>query len=338
MVTIDDVAELAGLSKSTVSRVINHYPHVSPAKKKKVYEAMEELGYVPNSSARSLRNKRTRMIAVIVPRLMNPFFGQLVESIEVAANQHGFQLLICQTMYSEETELGHLELLKTKQVDGIILASLENKWETITEYLSYGPLIMCNEFDVNAEVPIVKLDQIHGGYIATKHLIRQGHRRIAYCCGGFKSMVAHHRKIGFNKALKEHGLTFDERYGFYQAYTIENGMEVFKQIHEMKDPPTAVFTGSDEVAAGIITGAKEYGVHVPNELAVIGFDNQVISKITDPKISTVEQPIQMMAQKSVNVIVEKIKSQEQPRKERYELPLELIIRESTVGGPLRAVE
>ncbi|MCA0971241.1 LacI family transcriptional regulator [Halobacillus litoralis] len=338
MVTIDDVAELAGLSKSTVSRVINHYPHVSKEKKQRVYEAMETLGYVPNSSARSLRNKKTKMIAVIVPRLMNPFFGQLVESMEVAANQQGYQLLICQTMYSKETELGHLELLKTKQVDGIILASLENEWEDIAEYLAYGPLIMCNEFDESAEIPIIKLDQIHGGYIATKHLLRLGHTKLAYCSGGYKSMVANHRKVGFEKALAERGLTFQESCGFYQAYTIENGMEVFKEIHKMKDPPTAVFTGSDEVAAGIITGAREYGVKVPEELSVIGFDNQVISRIMDPTISTVEQPIEQMAQKAVHVLLEKIHSQKALSKERYELPLELIIRESTVGGPLRAVE
>ncbi|WP_079477732.1 LacI family DNA-binding transcriptional regulator [Halobacillus salinus] len=338
MVTIDDVAELAGLSKSTVSRVINHYPHVSQEKKERVYQAMETLGYVPNSSARSLRNKKTKMIAVIVPRLMNPFFGQLVESMEVAVNQQGYQLLICQTMYSQDTELGHLNLLKTKQVDGIILASLENEWNNIAEYLSYGPLIMCNEFDESAEIPIIKLDQIHGGYIATKHLIRQGHTRIAYCSGGHKSMVANHRKIGFEKALAEHGLRFDESLGFFDAYTIENGIEVFKEIHKMDNPPTAVFTGSDEVAAGILTGAREYGVDIPGELSVIGFDNQVISRIMDPKISTVEQPIEQMAQKAVHVLVEQINSNNKPAKERYELPLELIIRESTVGGPLRAVE
>ncbi|ARI75851.1 LacI family DNA-binding transcriptional regulator [Halobacillus mangrovi] len=337
MVTIDDVARLAGLSKSTVSRVINNYPHVSPAKKQKVYQAMDALGYVPNSSARSLRNKKTQMIAVLVPRLMNPFFGQLVESMEIEATKNGFQLLICQTMYSKETELGHLELLKMKQVDGMILASLENEWETVSEYLPYGPLVMCNEFEDSANIPIIKLDQIHGGYIATKHLLRQGHRKLAYCTGGHKSMVGQHRKIGFEKALKEHGLTFENRYGFFSAYSIEHGIEVFKQIHQMKDPPTAVFTGSDEVAAGIITGAKEYGVDVPGELSVIGFDNQVISKIMDPKISTVEQPIELMAQQSIQVLIETIKSKDFPKRERYEFPLELIIRESTVSGPLRAV-
>jgi LacI family repressor for deo operon, udp, cdd, tsx, nupC, and nupG len=337
VVTIDDVARLAGLSKSTVSRVINNYPHVSPVKKQKVYQAMDALGYVPNSSARSLRNKKTQMIAVLVPRLMNPFFGQLVESMEVEATRNGFQLLICQTMYSKETELGHLELLKMKQVDGMILASMENEWETVSKYLPYGPLVMCNEFEDSADIPIIKLDQIHGGYIATKHLLRQGHRRLAYCSGGHKSMVGKHRKIGFDKALKEHGLTFDPKYGFFNAYSIEHGIEVFKQIHQMKDPPTAVFTGSDEVAAGIITGAKEYGVDIPGELSVIGFDNQVISKIMDPKISTVEQPIELMAQQSIQVLIETIKSKNFPRRERYEFPLELIIRESTVRGPLRTV-
>ncbi|MFQ3545926.1 LacI family DNA-binding transcriptional regulator [Halobacillus rhizosphaerae] len=338
MVTINDVAELAGLSKSTVSRVINHYPHVSQEKKQKVYQAMKTLGYVPNSSARSLRNKKTQMIAVIVPRLMNPFFGQLIESMEVAATEQGYQLLICQTMYSKETELGHLELLKMKQVDGMILASLENEWETISEYLTYGPLIMCNEFEEDANIPIVKLDQIHGGYIATKHLLEEGHRRIAYCSGGHKSMVAQHRKLGFKKALKEYGLEFEERYSFLDAYSIKDGMRVFHELNQMEEPPTAVFTGGDEVAAGLITAAKENGVRIPKDLSVIGFDNQVVTKIMDPKISTIEQPIQLMAQQAIKVLVEKIASKQDPQKERYEFPLKLIVRESTGRSPLRAVE
>ncbi|MBN9654575.1 LacI family DNA-binding transcriptional regulator [Halobacillus sp. GSS1] len=338
MVTIDDVAKLAGLSKSTVSRVINHYPHVSPTKKEKVYHAMNTLGYVPNSSARSLRNKKTKIIAVIVPRLMNPFFGQLVESIEVEASKQGFQLLICQTMYSPETEVGHLELLKTKQVDGIIMTSYENEWEIIADYLNYGPLIMCNEFEESAKIPIIKLDQVYGGYIATSHLINQGHKRIAYCSGGHKSMVANHRRKGFDQALGEHGLPYDEAYSFYNAYSIRDGMDVFNKIRKMDDPPTAVFTGSDEVAAGIITCAKDHGWKVPQDLAVIGFDNQVISRIMDPKISTVEQPIDQMARQAVKVMVEKINIREQPQKERYEFPLKLIVRESTTGKSLSAVE
>ncbi|MCD5322132.1 MULTISPECIES: LacI family DNA-binding transcriptional regulator [Pontibacillus] len=336
MVTIDDVAKRAGLSKSTVSRVINDYPHVSIKKKEKVFEAMKELGYVPNSSARSLRNKKTKMIAVLVPRIMNPFFGQLAESMEIQAAKHGYQLLICQTMYSTETELKHLELLKMRQVDGMILTSLENDWDVVKEYLSYGPMILCNEFEEEATIPTVKFDQVHGGYVATKHLIRQGHKKIAYCTGGQKSNVGQHRRRGFDLAFEEFNLNFDERYGFYDAFSIEDGIRIFKHIHQMPDPPTAVFTGSDEVAAGIITGAKEYGVKVPESLAVIGFDNQVITKVMDPKISTVEQPIPFLAKRAVEVMLDRIHHKGK-EKEVYEYPLELIIRESTVS-PIRAVE
>ncbi|WP_078548324.1 LacI family DNA-binding transcriptional regulator [Litchfieldia alkalitelluris] len=330
MATIEDVAKLAGLSRTTVSRVINNHPYVSIEKKQQVLHAMNQLGYVPNSAARSLRNQKTGMLAVLVPRITNPFFSQLIESMEIAASERGYQLIVCQTRYSKEKEITYLNLLKTKQVDGVILASIHNEWDKIEEYLQYGPIILCNEEDDRATVPVVHVNQEYGGYIATKHLLELGHEKIAYCCRSKTSKVGTRRKVGFLKALKEHQLSFDDRFSFRGA-NIQEGREIFHRIKDMLDKPSAVFTGGDEVAAGIISEAKRFGWRIPEDLAVIGFDNQVIAELMQPTITTVHQPTKQMASLALYTLVEKLHSKSYQSRQEHILSLELIVRESTVS-------
>ncbi|WP_230503967.1 LacI family DNA-binding transcriptional regulator [Sutcliffiella rhizosphaerae] len=330
MATIEDVARLAGLSRTTVSRVINNHPYVSEKKRLLVSTAMSELGYVPNSSARSLRSQKTEMIALLIPRVMNPFFSELIERMEMAAAENGYQLIICQTKYSKKKELDYLNLLKTRQVDGIILSSIQNDWSIIQPFLEYGPIVLCNEFEEEAEVPSVRLDQTYGGYIATKHLLNIGHRQIAYCTGGHKSSVAKGRETGFRKALTEFDVDVNESFLFSDAFTIEDGRRIFQVIQKLNERPTAIFTGGDEVAAGIISEAKRSGWSVPEDLAVVGFDNQAITELVEPTITTVNQPIEEMARKTFQVMIEKVKSKRYRQKEIYEYDLELIVRESTV--------
>ncbi|MBD1380692.1 LacI family DNA-binding transcriptional regulator [Metabacillus arenae] len=334
MSTIEDVAKLAGLSRTTVSRVINNHPYVSATKKKLVHEAMEQLGYVPNSSARSLRIQKTETVAVFIPRVMNPFFSQLIETLEMAAAARNYQLIVCQTQYSAKKELNYLNLLKTKQVDGVILASHENDWELIEPYLQYGPIVLCNEFDNKANVPMIYQDQVYGGYIATMHLIEQGNSLIGYCTGGHYSSVGTAREKGVKQALKEAGLCFEEKFAFRNVYNIEHGRQVFHWIKGMNERPTAIFTGSDEVAAGIISEAKKYRWNIPVDLAVIGFDNQAITEIVEPNITTVHQPVTEMAEKAMEVMYEKINSKDYKTKEIYQFPLKLIVRGSTVSNNL----
>ena len=331
MSTIEDVARIAGLSRTTVSRVINNHPYVSKAKKQRVVEAMSVLGYVPNSAARSLRNQKTDRIAVLIPRIMNPFFSQLIDSLEMAASEQGYQLIVCQTRYSPEKELSFLNLLKTKQVDGIILTSIQNDWETIEPYLQFGPIILCNEDDERTTMPVIRADQVLGGYIGAKHLIEQGHTKIAYCCRSAFSKVAKKREIGFRKALQEHHLEFEESYAFRNAASIEDGKEIFHEIREMTTKPTAVFTGGDEVAAGIISEAIRYNWAIPNDLAVVGFDNQAITELLQPTITTINQPIHQMATLTLNTMIEKINTKEYQTREIHELELELLVRESTIA-------
>jgi LacI family transcriptional regulator len=330
LATISDVAKLSGLSKTTVSRVINNHPYVSDKKRKLVIKAMKELGYTPNPSARRLRGQLTTTIGVIVPRIVNPFFSHLVNSIEQAAYRMGHQVLIGQSYEDKEKELSFLNLLKTKQVDGIIMTSIENDWEVIESYNQYGSILLCNDYVNQTVVPMIQLDQTKGAYLGTKHLIERGHQKIAYCTGGLfdEQGKGKDRNQGFQNALHKEGIKINPKWIFIDQHTIEDGKQVIKQILDMEDRPTAIFTGSDQVAAGIMIGAKEQGVSIPSDLAIMGFDDQPIAEILDPKLTTIRQPVDQMGKKSIEVMIEMLKNPEIEVR-NYELPIELIVRSST---------
>jgi DNA-binding LacI/PurR family transcriptional regulator len=330
MVTIADVAKRAGLSRATVSRVINNYPYVADEKKQRVIEAMNELGYSPNSSAQRLRTQKTNTIAVLVPRLVNPFFAYLVEGLEMIAMENELQLLICQTKSDQEKELKFLELLKTKQVDGLIMTSIENEWEVVKSYLQFGPLLLCNDYHPKAEVPIVGLNQQHGSYLGTRHLIEKGHQKIAFCYGGTNTPLGDDREKGYLKALEEFGLTAKDEWRYYNDYSIEDGKRALRKFMSLKDRPTAVFTGSDEMAAGMLKEAKKYGLHVPEDLALLGFDDQPMASLLDPALTTIHQPAVDIGKKAMKVMIDMLnKKVVWNTKKVYELPIELVVRQST---------
>lgn len=330
MATISDVAKLSGQSKTTVSRVINNHPYVSDKKREMVLKAMEELGYTPNPSARRLRGQLTTTLGVIVPRIVNPFFSYLINSIEQSAYNKGYQVLMAQSNEDKEKELAFLKLLKTKQVDGIIMTSIENDWEIIEPYTRYGPILLCNDYVEQEKAPMIRLDQAKGAYIGAKHLVEKGHQKIAYCTGGLFDAdgKGRDRNQGFQKALNEAGIKINPKWIFVDQHTIEDGKQVLKQLIEMDERPTAIFTGSDEIAAGIMIEAKEQGLNIPKDLAVVGFDDQPIAEIVDPKLTTIRQPVDQMGQKSVEIMIEMLDNPEMKVKS-YQLPIDLIIRQST---------
>ncbi|MBM7650813.1 LacI family DNA-binding transcriptional regulator [Neobacillus cucumis] len=330
MATIADVAKRAGLSRATVSRVLNNHPNVTEHKKRLVREAMESLKYVPNTTAQRLRNQRTDTIAIIVPVLTNPFFAYLLEAMDMVATTNHFQLLICQTRYSKQKELDFLELLRTKQVDGLILTSYENDWKQIEPYSAFGPMVLCNEYERNSNVPIIRMDQFEASYIGTRHLIEQGHERIACTCGD-KSNLAKDRQAGYRKALVESGLLVHEEWIFSNVFDIEDGKRVFRTMMNLKDAPTAVFTGSDQVAAGMIMAAKAMGKNVPSDIAILGFDDQPIARVVEPALTTIKQPIEELGKTAMEVMIDYINLKKDVTHQEILLPYDLVIRDSTMS-------
>lgn len=334
MATIEDVAKLAGLSRTTVSRVINDQPYVTEEKKQRILQAMDDLGYVPNSSARRLRSQRTDTIAVLLPRITNPFFANLIEAMEKKASQWGYQVIVCQTHDSKKKELDYLQLLKTKQVDGIVMTSLCNDWSTVEPYLESGPIVLCNEYMEEMSVPMVHMDHRKAAYESTMHLIDQGCTKIAYISGGSDTYLAEERKVGFMKALSECSLPYIEEASLDWAIHVEDGQKVFNHIQNHHPFIDGVFTGSDEVAAGVVYEAVKAGWKVPDDLAVVGFDNQMLSLLMVPSVTTIDQPVVKMADRTIEVLVRQLVNPRMNNARRYIYSHKLLVRHSTLKQQL----
>ena len=330
MPNINDVVRLSGVSKSTVSRVLNNYPHIAPEKRERVLKVMAEIGYIPNISAQKLRGQAGTTIGVIVPRIVNPFFSYLVESIEKEGYKRGYQTIIFQSHEDSERELDFLNLLKHKQVDGAIMTAYENDWDTIKQFMEYGPIVMCNEYITDSIVPMVRVDQFAASRDGVKHLIEQGHKKIAYCTGGLFNEDGKYkdRNHGYQRALQEAGIDINPNWILIKRHTIEDGRKVLHQILDMKDRPTAVFTGSDEVAAGIIMEARNEGIAIPDELAVIGFDDQPLAQLLTPELTTIKQPVSEMGFTAMDLLIKRLEGKVIENK-MYTLPYELVIRKTT---------
>ncbi|MCM2676544.1 LacI family DNA-binding transcriptional regulator [Alkalicoccobacillus plakortidis] len=305
MPTIKDVAKLSGISRSTVSRVINNHPYVNEEKRMRVKQAMLDLGYVPNSSAQRLRGSKTKTIAVLISRIVNPFFSGLVDAMDTVATEAGYKLILCNTRGSKERELNYLDLLKTKQVDGVVFASIENDWSDIKPYLAYGPMVLCNEYTDQTDIPSFRINHFQATIEAVTHFIKEGRTKIAFCRGDetIGSNLGVDREKGFISALTSHHLSFNKQWLFRNVSSIEDGRNVMKKIERMTDRPDAIFTGSDEVATGIIAEAKISSIKVPKHLSVIGFDDQQIAGVITPGLTTIRQPINKLGEQTMQHMI-----------------------------------
>ena len=335
MATISDVARLSGLSVATVSRVINNKPHVSAEKRERVQAAMDELGYVPLQAARQLRGSGSGNIAVAVPGIKNNFFAHLVDAIEKTCRTAGYRSLISQTQGTEEGELGALDLLKMQHADGLVLCSIENQWDLITSYAQYGALAVCDEYNASGSISQVLGRQYDGFFGATQYLIGRGYKKIAYCTGftGLKQLpkgsdLDSDRYLGYVDALRSRGLESNPAWYFEGVTDLEDGRNVFRRLLAMAERPDAIIAGSDEVAVGIELEALHCRFSVPDELAIIGVDDQPIAQVAPVPLTTIRQPITEMGTLVAQDIVRQL-SDEPSDPTRYELNLELVVRSSS---------
>jgi DNA-binding LacI/PurR family transcriptional regulator len=330
MATISDVVKRSGISKATVSRVINNHPHVSKEKREKVLAAMKELSYTPNPTARRMRGQLNTTVGLVVHRVVNPYFSYLMDAIERKAAEHNIRVIFFQSKEDKQKEFEFLDLLKQKQVDGMILTTVANSVEDIRPYLEYGPIVFCNEYLRIDDVPIVRISEEDAAFTGVTHLLEEGYRNIAYCTGGLFADEGkdRDRNTGFRKAMEAKQLSINPEWVFIDQHSIEDGRTVMKKITEMENKPDAIFTGSDEVAAGMTIAAREYGVKIPEDLAVLGFDDQPLCLLTSPQLSTIHQPIEEMGSLAAELIIKLFKGEKLEQLE-YELPIKLVKREST---------
>ncbi len=305
--TISDIARLAGVSKATVSRVINNKDRgVGPETKARILRLIDELGYLPNTLARSIVVSQTKTIGLVVPDIVNPFFPQLIQGIVRHASQQGYTVFLCNSDNDIATENKLVMSLIEKRVDGVILAtSAEGDDSTCFLLKHYGiPVVQVDRVAARANAGAsVSIDNRGGTYAATRYLLQAGHRRIALLGGPKGLSTTTQRWRGYRDAHADQGVDLPSALLFYGEYSIEGGLSMTGELLRTEEEFTAVLAGCDTIAIGCVKALLNAGVRVPEQCEVIGFDGIEMAEIFDPPVSTVAQPIGEIAEEATNLLV-----------------------------------
>ncbi len=333
MTTIREVAERSGVSITTVSHVVNNTRFVSEDVRKRVEDAIRETSYQPNALARSLRRGKTHTIGLILPDSGNPFFAEIGRAVEGEAFARGYSVIFCNTESSPVREDFYLEVLAKKRVDGIILVSGGlPKQAYIQVHDQQTPLVVVDRDSSDLAIDAVLTDNLGGGLLATRHLIGLGHTRIACLTGPSSVSPSAQRVNGYRQALLEAGLTYDENLVRRGDYLAATGWTNGRELLRMPDRPTAIFACNDMMAIGVLRAAAEVGLNVPSDLALVGFDDIELAAYSNPPLTTIAQDKQKIAEISVNMLVEKIGSQEINGRREFLQPT-LVVRKSCGSQP-----
>ncbi|TWT06288.1 LacI family transcriptional regulator [Planococcus sp. CPCC 101016] len=329
MANIQQVAKHAGVSVATVSRVLTGKNKVTAKTKQKVEEAIQYLNYEPSMLGRNLRNSESRIVLILIPTISNPFYFEIIKGIENMALSQNYSILLCETDSKPEKEEIYFDLVRKKMADGIISMDPAVNVETLKELSENYPIIQCSEYGGGIGIPYVTIDSEEASYRAVKHLIQIGHRKIALMNSDEKFLYARERRMGYERALQENGIPLNKDYIFYtQELGFEPGQLTMKKILQLEDRPTAVFAVSDLLAIGALKEINAAGLHVPGDVAVVGFDKIDFSNMTNPALTTVAQPMYKMGTVAARMLIEKIQGK---TVDSVVLGHELVIRESTTG-------
>lgn len=296
MANIKDVAHYANVSVTTVSRVLNGHPYVTKEKREAVEEAIEALHYRQNMNAIHLSKGKTRLLGVVIPFVDHPYFSLLLNGMSKEALNQEHTLVLIQTNYDAMKEMEALEMLKYKQIDGLIIASRSNTWDVVEDYTEFGPIVVCEDrrSDVVSSVSIRHYDAFYEGM---QHLIEKGHQKIGFCIARKEGTNSQLRYQAFRDALFTIQAGYKEEWIFSNCLSIEDGERVVEAYQLLEEKPTALLVTSDQVAAGIRMECQKRNIAVPDELAILGFDNHAIARALD--LSTIELPLHEVGRKLV---------------------------------------
>ncbi|UQF37542.1 LacI family DNA-binding transcriptional regulator [Vagococcus lutrae] len=323
-VTIRDVAKNAGVSPTTVSRVLNNRGYISDEMKKKVHDSIEELGFIPNEMARSLFSNKTKLIGLIIPTTSNPFFGELTYHIEKHLSKLDYKLLVCNSINESENEKKYLRMLQENRVDGIIVGSHNID---IEEYEKMPLKMVSVERSLGGSIPTIQSDNYHGGYIATEELINAECQNILCISGDPRLQTpANDREKAYLDCIENHNMMSHVAHIPFTKSNEEKNKRVF-EILQSSPKIDGVFAGDDLMASIVINQANKLGIEVPKELKVVGFDGTENIRTILPDLSTVKQPIALLAEKSVEVLLDEIDNKQVPMSTI--LPVELISNKSS---------
>jgi LacI family transcriptional regulator len=333
MATIHDVAKLAGVAPITVSRVINQSGYVSAETRERVEKAIRDLGYMPNTLARSLRSKRTNTLALILTDITNPFFTTLARGVEDTASDAGFTLIFCNTDESESEEARYLQVLLQKQVDGFLLVPAQSRPGSIRQIRQHGePVVVLDRRVPEVDVDVVRCDSEDGAYQLTRLLISLGHRQIAVLSGPPTVSTAADRVAGCRRAMQEASIPIDESYVLYGEYNQASGYALARQALDFYPRPTAMFAANNFISIGALKAIQDTGLEVPEDVALVGFDDLPPALLMFPFFTVAAQPAYELGRRATQLLLERLSGSAGPCQEVI-LPTEIIVRHSS-GDPI----
>lgn len=316
--TIKDIAKLAGVSYASVSRALNNKGHVSPKTKEKILQICESQGYRTNVLARSLIQKKTHVIGLVVPDASNPFYAEIALHIEIYMRKKGYNTMLCSTLNEERTMEELLDFLLGQRADGIILASSQDyAVKYAAKYAGSCPLVLLGSSFYEEDIQnlnIVSSDTMAGGSIVAEYLLSLGHRRIAYVGHRPGSITHKNRLEGFARILRQRGLDFTLIENSKSSSSIDSGYALGRELFEKKLSHTAIFAATDSTALGLLKAADEFRIKIPQNLSLIGYDNIVYSSLPMIELTTIDQRKESLAGESARLLLELL---ENPRTDCY---------------------
>ncbi len=315
MSNLDQIAKLSGFSKATVSRVLNHSPHVSQATRDKITNIMEELDYVPNGNAISLSKGQTQQIGMVtegINEVMLPFLNSFVET----ASQHGYQTIIYTSGGDPQKELQAFEDMRRKRVDALVISTCVNDLALLGSYCKYGPIVSWQRMEL-PEIASVAMNQYDGYMLGLEHVIQRGYTRIANAFGRPSSMNTLSRINAYEDMMRKYGLPVHPRWSRTGVYSIRQGEQLVRELLDgAEERPNAILCANDLVAAGIVSEARRQQLRIPEDLAVVGFDNTELAHTLG--ITSVYNPIADQAKNAFHLLLSKLKGvEEEQQKLRY---------------------
>lgn len=330
--TIKDVAKCANVSTATVSYVLNGKKTISKHTKQRIYAAIKELNYIPDLNARSLSSKDSKLIGVVIPQtepgsklmLKNDFYSEIVGSIEYCARQHGYHVLISATDISES----YLTLAKERSLDGIVAIGVypDEFYKNVKK--TQIPIVLVDSYCDDHYYHSVRIDDAYGSYLATKHMLENGHTSIAFFCGKIKENgVIKKRLSGYQQALREFKVAYDAELVYEGQVDYESGKKLARKLIEDKTDVTAVVCSADILAIGAMKEFYEQGISVPEDISIMGFDDLEIDKYLTPGLTTIKQDISKKGEKAVELLLDNMQDSDMTKREIV-IPVDVICRES----------
>ncbi|MDW7674429.1 MAG: LacI family DNA-binding transcriptional regulator [Bacillota bacterium] len=327
MTTISDVAKLAGVSRTTVSRVLNGKEDVNEKTRERVLQVIEELKYRPSTLARSLVNQKNEMIGVILSDSSDPYFSRIIRGVEDIAHKFGYGVVYASMRWDPSIKSSYANFMKDRTDGLLIIGSTVGSEDYLREIAEESfPLVLLEYQIENLKASFITIDNQDGAYTATKHLIQQGHRRIGHVAGHKNAQVAADRLAGYKQALTEYGIPYDGSLVIYSDFTTEGAIPATKKLLSLDKRPTAIFAANDSMAYGVIHAARELKLNVPQDLAVVGYDDIELASIIDPPLTTIHQPRYEMGSMAVWTLIQQIEQKHIHTVNQFKT--NLVIRES----------